>query len=106
MLRALRSEIGGDADIEAVLAASGGDVNPAAAPWHGRAATIGLLQERLRAAQAAAGQVCMVLQPSHVNKLHVSITNLPQMRQCLHLPSQTCQYCCFCRQQCKKSASV
>jgi hypothetical protein len=57
MLRALRSEVGGDADLEAVLAASGGDVNAAAAPWRGRAATIGLLQERLRAAQAAAGQV-------------------------------------------------
>ena len=57
MLRALRSEVGGDADLEAVLSASGGDVNTAAAPWRGRAATIGLLQERLRAAQAAAGQV-------------------------------------------------
>lgn len=57
MLRALRSEVRGDADLEAVLSASGGDVNAAAAPWRGRAATIGLLQERLRAAQAAAGQV-------------------------------------------------
>ena len=58
MLRALRSEVGVHADLEAVLSASGGDVIAAAAPWRGRAATIGLLQEKLRAAQATAGQVC------------------------------------------------
>lgn len=51
MQRALRAEVGPDADIEAVLAASGGDVNAAAAPWKGRAATIGLLREQLRVAQ-------------------------------------------------------
>ena len=50
-LRALRAEVGPEAPLEAVLAASGGDVSAGAAPWRGRAATIGLLREQLRAAQ-------------------------------------------------------
>ncbi len=52
-MRALRAEVGESIPPEALLAGGGGEHHPGEARWRGRAATIAMLREQLRAAQAA-----------------------------------------------------
>lgn len=52
-MRALRAEVGDSISLEALLAGGGGEHHPGEARWRGRAATIAVLREQLRAAQAA-----------------------------------------------------
>lgn len=66
-MRALRAEVGDNVPLEAVLAAAGGEHHPGEARWRGRAGTIAVLREQLRAAQVN----------SHLSKIDVvAVTSL------------------------------
>lgn len=62
MSRALQAEVGPDVPLESVLAESGGSNRPGYAPWHGRAAQIGLLTSQLSAAKRENQVVTISLQ--------------------------------------------
>lgn len=102
MARALQAEVGPEVPLDAVLAASGGDVKGGQAPWRGRAAQIGLLTAQLAAAKgqrpvrasppdlspcrATTGQSCRSCTQTHDNSRPDSGTSRCHVA-CVLLPS-------------------